>query len=101
MTKRRALGQHFLRSDDVARRMVSEARISGTDTVFELGPGTGVLTRLLCAEGKKRDIGGCRRAACDADPRGALASGESRAGAGGRDGAGRRVYGVRLEPALL
>ncbi|RNJ79352.1 MAG: ribose ABC transporter permease [Nitrosopumilus sp. H8] len=49
MNRRMRLGQHFLRSASVAEEIVSEARITSDDTVFELGTGLGILTPLLCA----------------------------------------------------
>lgn len=48
MNRRRRLGQHFLASRATAERMVGAARISGKDTVLEVGTGRGALTRALC-----------------------------------------------------
>lgn len=48
MIKRKLLGQHFLNSKTIAKKIVSEANISKSDTVFEVGTGMGVLTPLLC-----------------------------------------------------
>ena len=42
---RQRLGQHFLRDDSVARRIVEAADISTGDAVVEIGPGDGALTR--------------------------------------------------------
>jgi 16S rRNA (adenine1518-N6/adenine1519-N6)-dimethyltransferase len=44
---RRRLGQHFLVDSRVAERHVGYAKILPSDTVLEIGPGLGVLTRLL------------------------------------------------------
>ena len=45
---KKALGQHFLRDDKVARAIVDALVISGeTHDVLEVGPGTGVLTKYL------------------------------------------------------
>src|SRR2546430_15419985 len=44
---RTSLGQHFLVDSRVALRHVDHARIGPSDTVLEIGPGLGVLTRLL------------------------------------------------------
>ena len=41
------LGQHFLVDSRVARRHVGHAAIGSSDTVLEIGPGLGILTRLL------------------------------------------------------
>ncbi|MDA7941669.1 MAG: ribose ABC transporter permease [Nitrosopumilus sp.] len=42
------LGQHFLRGTREAALIADAARITGRDTVFELGTGRGALTRELC-----------------------------------------------------
>jgi 16S rRNA (adenine1518-N6/adenine1519-N6)-dimethyltransferase len=44
---RKRFGQHFLTRSDTARRIVDLAEIRPTDTVLEIGPGLGALTRLL------------------------------------------------------
>jgi len=41
------LGQHFLIDDRIARRQVEFAGIKRSETVLEIGPGLGALTRLL------------------------------------------------------
>ncbi len=48
MIKRKRFGQHFLNSNLIAESIVSEAKITKKDIVFELGTGLGVLTPLLC-----------------------------------------------------
>lgn len=48
MIKRKQLGQHFLNSKIIAKKIITEASISEKDTVFEVGTGMGVLTPLLC-----------------------------------------------------
>ena len=53
MIKRKRLGQHFLNSNSIAQTIVSEAKISKKDTVFELGTGLGILTPLLCKKAQK------------------------------------------------
>lgn len=45
--KTRALGQHFLRDDAVAERMVSLVAPTSRDLVLEIGPGEGALTGRL------------------------------------------------------
>lgn len=45
--KRPRLGQHFLKSQAIARRIVLALPIKATDTVVEIGPGRGILTREL------------------------------------------------------
>ncbi|MBI1663454.1 MAG: ribose ABC transporter permease [Nitrosopumilus sp.] len=53
MIKRKLLGQHFLNSKSIAESIVSEAKITKNDIVFEIGTGLGVLTPLLCKNAKK------------------------------------------------
>jgi len=48
MIKRKSLGQHFLNSKAIAKKIVSEADISKDDFVLEVGTGLGILTPLLC-----------------------------------------------------
>lgn len=49
----RALGQHFLRDDAVAERIIGEVRPTNRDLVIEIGPGLGALTgRLARAAGR-------------------------------------------------
>ena len=53
MIKRKLLGQHFLNSQNIAKSIVTEAKITKKDTVFELGTGLGILTPLLCEKAHK------------------------------------------------
>jgi 16S rRNA (adenine1518-N6/adenine1519-N6)-dimethyltransferase len=53
MIKRKRLGQHFLTSNTIANSIISEAKISKNDVVFEIGTGLGILTPLLCENAKK------------------------------------------------
>ena len=53
MIKRRKLGQHFLISTTIAKKIVSTANITKKDIVLEVGTGTGILTPLLCQKAKK------------------------------------------------
>ncbi|BDQ30302.1 MAG: ribose ABC transporter permease [Nitrosopumilus sp.] len=53
MIKRKRFGQHFLNSSSIAKSIVSEAKITKNDTVFELGTGLGILTPLLCEKANK------------------------------------------------
>ena len=50
---RKSLGQHFLVDSRVALRHVDHAKIGPTDTVLEIGPGLGVLTRLLAKRSRR------------------------------------------------
>ena len=53
MIKRKRFGQHFLNSDAIAKSIVSEAKITKNDVVFEVGTGEGVLIPHLCKKAKK------------------------------------------------
>lgn len=50
---RRRWGQHFLASEATAERIVAAARIEPEDTVVEIGPGEGALTRPLAARARR------------------------------------------------
>ncbi len=47
---KKGLGQHFLMHRQTSERIVLAAGVSASDTVLEIGPGTGVLTRELLAK---------------------------------------------------
>ena len=47
------LGQHFLRGTWAAHTLAKEARVTPGDTVLEIGPGKGVLTRELLKTGAR------------------------------------------------
>ncbi|MEC4675098.1 MAG: 16S rRNA (adenine(1518)-N(6)/adenine(1519)-N(6))-dimethyltransferase RsmA [Nitrospirota bacterium] len=47
---RKRWGQHFLIDPNIIRKIVAIAQISSDDTVFEIGPGRGALTRPLCEQ---------------------------------------------------
>ena len=47
MRPKRSLGQNFLTNVGIAEKMASLADIGGQDTVVEVGPGRGMLTRVL------------------------------------------------------
>lgn len=44
---KKSLGQHFLKDQNIARKIVESLDISGTTDVLEIGPGMGVLTQYL------------------------------------------------------
>lgn len=60
---KKSLGQHFLSSEKVAKKMVVAAGITAADTILEIGPGLGILTKELLASPAKRLI------ACEKDRR--------------------------------
>ncbi|HET6975597.1 MAG TPA: 23S ribosomal RNA methyltransferase Erm [Pyrinomonadaceae bacterium] len=43
------LAQNFLKSPTLVRRLVSMSRIGSTDTVYEIGPGNGIITAALAS----------------------------------------------------
>jgi 16S rRNA (adenine1518-N6/adenine1519-N6)-dimethyltransferase len=51
--RRRALGQHFLVSGPLPEQMVARFAPAAGEPVLEIGPGRGVLTRLLLAAGAR------------------------------------------------
>jgi 16S rRNA (adenine1518-N6/adenine1519-N6)-dimethyltransferase len=48
---KKSLGQHFLNSDYVPKKMCDAAELAPREIVFEIGPGTGILTKELLARG--------------------------------------------------
>ncbi len=48
MKKRKKLGQHFLKSNAIAKSIVSAAKITKNDLVLEIGTGRGILIPHLC-----------------------------------------------------
>jgi len=53
MSIQKKLGQNFLKSDSIAKFIVSNSRISKNDIVYEIGPGKGILIPHLCRIAKK------------------------------------------------
>lgn len=53
MKPKKSLGQNFLMHQRTAERIVDAAKLSLKDTVLEVGPGTGMLTRALLQKVKK------------------------------------------------
>ena len=49
----KSMGQHFLIDKNHLGKIVAAAGIKPTDTILEIGPGAGVMTRLLSAEAAK------------------------------------------------
>jgi len=50
------LGQHFLKDESVAKRIVESLTWNGYENVLEIGPGMGVLTKYLLAENKNISV---------------------------------------------
>lgn len=53
VTAKKSLGQNFLVNEGVLDRIVAAASITSTDTIVEIGPGTGALTQRLAATGAR------------------------------------------------
>lgn len=53
MRAKKALGQNFLRDDSVVLRIVNALELNANDTVVEIGPGTGALTRRLVGRARQ------------------------------------------------
>ena len=53
MIKRKRLGQHFLKSNIIAKCIVSAAKITRNDLVLEIGTGRGILIPYLCEKAKQ------------------------------------------------
>lgn len=53
MPRRPKLGQHFLRDPHMSRKIVELSSIQPSDVVVEIGPGRGVMTRLLRSRCRK------------------------------------------------
>ena len=53
LRKIKSLGQHFLRSKEVLRKIIEAAAIKSGETVLEIGPGEGALTEALLLAGAR------------------------------------------------
>ena len=53
MNKTKSFGQHFLKSKNLAKTIVSAAHIEKNDVVLEIGTGLGILTPLLCEKAQQ------------------------------------------------
>ena len=50
---KKRLGQHFLTDHNIVRKIVAAAQLGPDDTVLEIGPGRGILTKALCEQAGK------------------------------------------------
>lgn len=50
---KKSLGQHFLTSAPAIEHIIAAAALGPSDTVLEIGPGRGILTKALLAQGSK------------------------------------------------
>ena len=53
MNKRKKLGQHFLKSQTIAKSIVSNAKITRNDVILEVGTGHGILIPYICKNAKR------------------------------------------------
>lgn len=53
MRAKKSLGQHFLKSQKALSTIIDGGKISQSDTILEIGPGTGILTERLLQTGAK------------------------------------------------
>ncbi len=51
--KKSRLGQNFLYDRSILEKIVNAAGVTGDDTVVEIGPGLGTLTRVLCRKARR------------------------------------------------
>ncbi|CAI8052969.1 Ribosomal RNA small subunit methyltransferase A [Geodia barretti] len=92
---RKSLGQHFLHDTRVVQRIIDAADLSPEDTVVEIGPGRGVLTRRLVQQAGRVIAVELDSQLCEELPPPTGISGESPVRAGRRPG-GRSVRtGIR------
>jgi len=49
---KKSLGQHFLKDQNIARKIVDSLPVSSGNEVLEIGPGTGVLTQFLLQDSR-------------------------------------------------
>ena len=47
---KKSLGQHFLKDQNIARKIVASLQAGEIDQVLEVGPGMGVLTKILAEQ---------------------------------------------------
>ena len=50
---KKSLGQHFLNSEYAPKKMCDSAKLKAGSIVFEIGPGTGALTKEILRRGAK------------------------------------------------
>jgi 16S rRNA (adenine1518-N6/adenine1519-N6)-dimethyltransferase len=53
ITAKKSLGQHFLNSPSALGKIIDAAKIKAGETVLEIGPGTGILTKALLEKGAR------------------------------------------------
>jgi 16S rRNA (adenine1518-N6/adenine1519-N6)-dimethyltransferase len=53
LSPKKSLGQNFLFDEGILAKIIAAAAISAEDTVLEIGPGLGALTRLLAQQAER------------------------------------------------
>ena len=51
---KKSLGQNFLLDKNIIEKIIHSAKIKSSDTVLEIGPGTGNLTKFIVARNPKK-----------------------------------------------
>ncbi len=62
---KKRLGQHFLKDDNIARKIVNSLQYDRAESILEIGPGTGVLTKYLFSLGENINLIEIDRESCE------------------------------------
>ncbi len=62
---KKSLGQHFLKDENIARKIVNSLQYEQAESILEIGPGTGVLTKYLFELGKTVNLIEIDRESCE------------------------------------
>ena len=62
---KKRLGQHFLKDDNIARKIVNSLQYDRAESILEIGPGTGVLTKYLFGLGENINLIEIDRESCE------------------------------------
>jgi 16S rRNA (adenine1518-N6/adenine1519-N6)-dimethyltransferase len=62
---KKSLGQHFLRDENIARKIVNSLHYDQVESILEVGPGTGVLTKYLFGLRKNINLIEIDKASCE------------------------------------
>jgi len=62
---KKSLGQHFLKDENIARKIVNSLQYDQAESVLEIGPGTGVLSKYLFRLGENINLIEIDRESCE------------------------------------
>ena len=62
---KKSLGQHFLKDENIARKIVNSLQYEQAESILEVGPGTGVLSKYLFGLGENINLIEIDHDACD------------------------------------